>query len=67
MICHAAMKLMQYLLLFLQTFFSTLEQSGGSMDSSLVKKGLKFRDSVNKQFKWDFSVEPDEYAPTFVD
>ncbi|XP_064402615.1 protein AAR2 homolog [Halichondria panicea] len=51
----------------LQIFFSILEASNGSLDASLVKKGLKFQDSLNKQFKWDFSVEPDEYAPTVVD
>ncbi len=55
------------LLFYLQIFFSILEDSNGSMDASLVKKGLKFRDNLNQQFKWDFSVESEEYAPTVVD
>lgn len=50
-----------------QTFFSSLEESKGKIDHDLVKRGLKFRDNLNKKFKWDFSTEPDEYAPTIVD
>ncbi|CAI8012816.1 Protein AAR2 homolog [Geodia barretti] len=50
----------------LQVFFACLEQ-GSSLDSRLVKKGLQFRDNLTKQYNWDFSSEPDEYAPTIVD
>lgn len=48
-----------------QVFFSSLEQNG-SLDSGLVKKGLQFRENLTKRYNWDFSSEPDEYAPTIV-
>ncbi|XP_061188953.1 protein AAR2 homolog [Saccostrea echinata] len=48
----------------LQVFFSNLENI--SNDSGLRKKGLKFRDYLTQKFKWDFTSEPDEYAPTIV-
>ena len=51
----------------LQTFFSGLERSDGSVDRSLVKRGLQFRDNLTKKYKWDFSSEPDDFAPTVVD
>ena len=55
------------LCLIFQTFFSNLESGGGEIDKGLVKRGLQFRDHLTKKFKWDFSVEPSECAPTIVD
>jgi A1 cistron-splicing factor AAR2 len=52
---------------FFQTFFSNLESAGDEIDKGLVKRGLQFRDHLTKKFKWDFSVEPSECAPTIVD
>lgn len=49
----------------LQEFFSNLENM--SLDSDLKKRGLKFRDYLTQKFKWDFTSEPDDYAPTVVD
>lgn len=49
----------------LQEFFSNLENM--SSDSDLKKRGLKFRDYLTQKFKWDFTSEPDDYAPTVVD
>ena len=49
----------------LQRFFSNLEQSE-TAQKSLVKRGLQFRDFLIKRFKWDFSEEPEEDAPTVV-
>lgn len=51
---------------WLQVFFANLEQ-GSSLDSQLVKKGLQFRDNLTRRYSWDFSSEPEEYAPTVVD
>lgn len=50
-----------------QTFFSNLESAGDEIDKGLVKRGLQFRDHLTKKFKWDFSAEPSECAPTIVD
>lgn len=49
----------------LQEFFSNLENM--SSNSELKKRGLKFRDYLTQKFKWDFTSEPDDYAPTVVD
>lgn len=49
----------------LQEFFSNLENM--SSDSEPKKRGLKFRDYLTQKFKWDFTSEPDDYAPTVVD
>lgn len=54
-------------IVFFQTFFSNLESAGDEIDKGLVKRGLQFRDHLTKKFKWDFSVEPSECAPTIVD
>lgn len=35
--------------------------------SDLKKRGLKFRDSLTKRFKWDFTQELDEDAPVIVE
>jgi len=44
-----------------------LEESGNAVDRDLVKKGLKFKENLTKKYKWDFSSEPDDFAPTVVD
>lgn len=49
----------------LQVFFSSIEGSS-SVDPALVKKGLRFRENLTRRYHWDFSAEPDEYAPTIV-
>ena len=49
----------------LQEFFSNLEDGNG--DSRLKQRGLKFRDHLTRKFKWDFTTEPDEYAPVIVE
>ena len=49
----------------LQEFFSNLEEGNG--ESKLKQRGLKFRDHLTKKFKWDFTTEPDEYAPVIVE
>ena len=54
------------LLYVLQTFFSNLE-SCATASRALVKRGLQFRENLTKRYKWDFSAEPDEFAPTVVD
>lgn len=45
----------------LQEFFSNLDCGNG--DVKLREKGLKFRDHLTRKFKWDFTTEPDDYAP----
>nr|XP_022325747.1 protein AAR2 homolog isoform X2 [Crassostrea virginica] len=49
----------------LQEFFSNLDNLPS--DSELRKRGLKFRDYLTQKFKWDFTSEPDDYAPTVVE
>ncbi|XP_056011671.1 protein AAR2 homolog isoform X2 [Ostrea edulis] len=49
----------------LQEFFSNLENM--APDNGLRNRGLKFRDYLTQKFKWDFTTEPDDYAPTIVD
>ena len=49
----------------LQEFFSNLEQGNG--EAKLRMRGQKFREHLTRKFKWDFSAEPDEYAPVVVD
>ena len=53
-------------LFLVQTFFSMLEGSA-TADKALVKRGLQFRENLTKKYKWDFSSEPDEFAPTVVE
>ena len=50
----------------MQCFFCNLEESN-TADKDLVKRGLQFRDNLTKRYKWDFSTEPEDYAPTVVD
>lgn len=49
-----------------QSFFSNLVSSS-SVDKALVKKGMQFKENLTKSFKWDFDVEPEDFAPTIVD
>ncbi|KAL4228697.1 a1-alpha2 repression [Mactra antiquata] len=49
----------------LQEFFSNLENGNG--DSKLRQRGIKFREHLTKKFNWDFTSEPDEFAPVVVD
>lgn len=53
-------------LLHPQNFFSNLEEST-TADKALVKRGLQFRENLTKKYKWDFSSEPEDYAPTIVE
>lgn len=49
----------------LQEFFSNLESQ--EVDATLRSRGLKFRDHLTDKFKWDFTSEPDDYAPVVVE
>lgn len=49
----------------LQEFFSNLADGNG--ENKLRERGLKFRDHLTKKFKWDFTTEPDDYAPVVVE
>lgn len=48
----------------LHEFFSSMEEGNG--DAKLRQRGQKFREHLTRKFKWDFSIEPDEYAPVVV-
>jgi len=54
-----------FLTVTLQTFFSNLEDSDTTEE--LKTKGRRFRDHLQKKFQWDFTAEPDDYAPVVVD
>ena len=49
----------------LQEFFSNLEAGNG--EAKLRRRGQKFREHLTKKFKWDFILEPDDYAPVVVE
>lgn len=49
----------------LQEFFSNLDEGNG--DNKLRQRGKKFREHLTKRFKWDFTTEPDDFAPVIVD
>lgn len=49
----------------LQEFFSNLDEGNG--DNKLRQRGRKFRDHLTKKFRWDFTTEPDDFAPTIVE
>ena len=49
----------------LHELFSNLDCD--SVDGNLRSKGLKFQQHLTKKFKWDFTSEPDEYAPVIVE
>ena len=54
-----------FLTVTLQEFFSNLETSDAS--AQLKSKGDRFREHLQKKFKWDFTSEPDDYAPVIVE
>lgn len=54
-----------FLTITLQEFFSNLEAE--DIDATLRSKGLKFRQHLTQKFKWDFTSEPDDYAPVVVE
>lgn len=47
-----------------ELFQNLLEES---VDGKLKKKGLSFQKHLTDKFKWDFTSEPDDYAPVVVD
>ena len=48
----------------LHAFFENLRDS--SADPTLKSRGMKFLESLQKKFKWDFKTENDEDAPVIV-
>ena len=54
-----------FLVQTLHILFTNLEDD--DVPSSLKQRGALFRSHLIQKFKWDFSEEPDEYAPTVVD
>ena len=54
-----------FLIVVLHTFFENLLNSRAS--DMLKKRGIKFRDHLQKRFMWDFTTEPDEFAPVVVE
>ena len=56
-----------FLLLTLRDFFFNLENND-SVSSDLRKRGIRFRTSLEKKFKWDFSIEnsDDDEAPVIL-
>ncbi|KAL5020403.1 hypothetical protein ScPMuIL_003295, partial [Solemya velum] len=49
----------------LQRFFSNVEEVGAS--SELKRRAAKFCSHLTDKFQWDFTTEPDDYAPVIVD
>lgn len=49
----------------LQEFFSNLDEGNGS--EKLRQRGRKFREHLTSKFKWDFTTEPEDYAPVVVE
>ncbi|KAK7482501.1 hypothetical protein BaRGS_00026212 [Batillaria attramentaria] len=54
-----------FLTVTLQEFFSNLESQ--EVDATLRSRGLKFRQHLTEKFNWDFTSEPDDYAPVVVE
>lgn len=54
-----------FLTVTLQEFFSNLESQ--EVDAVLRSRGLKFRQHLTEKFSWDFTSEPDDYAPMVVE
>lgn len=52
--------------LFNQVFFSNIQETNG-LDAALVKKAHQFKNHLTKKFKWDFTREPEDEAPTIVE
>ena len=53
-----------FLTLTLQSFFANVESSDAS--NELKMKSERFKKHLEKKFEWDFTSEPDEYAPVIV-
>lgn len=53
-----------FLTMTLSQFFYNLDNS--SAKNEIKKRGEKFKQNLQRRFKWDFSSEPDEYAPVVV-
>lgn len=49
----------------LHELFSNLESQ--DVDAALRSRGLKFRQHLTEKFKWDFTSEPDDFAPVVVE
>ncbi|KAL3885187.1 hypothetical protein ACJMK2_025279 [Sinanodonta woodiana] len=49
----------------LHEFFCNIEY--GNPDVALKRRALKFRDHLTVKFKWDFTSEPDDFAPVVVE
>ena len=49
----------------LQEFFSNLDSE--EVDESLRTRGLKFRQHLTEKFDWDFTSDPEDYAPVVVE
>ena len=54
-----------FLVSTLHELFQNLESDG--VDKALQKKGVGFRKHLTDKFQWDFTSEPDEFAPVVVD
>ncbi|XP_005109157.1 protein AAR2 homolog [Aplysia californica] len=54
-----------FLTVTLHELFQNLE--GDGVDSKLQKKGHSFRKHLTEKFNWDFTSEPDDFAPVVVD
>ena len=50
----------------LQEFFSNLENCDDECVAMLRKRGLSFRDHLQKKFNWDFTSDPDDFSPVVV-
>ena len=54
-----------FLVAVLRTFFENLAESGG--EESLKNRGLRFKEHLEKKFKWDLSAENEEDEPVIVE
>lgn len=54
-----------FLTVTLHELFQNL--TADNVDSKLKKKSISFQKHLTEKFKWDFSMEPDDYAPVIVD
>ncbi|CAL1530086.1 unnamed protein product [Lymnaea stagnalis] len=54
-----------FLTLTLHELFQNLLSD--NIDSKLKQKSISFQKHLTEKFKWDFSTEPDDYAPVVVD
>jgi len=54
-----------FLVIYLRRFFSNIK-SNPNINETLRKRGQRFQENVTNKFKWDFSDEPEDEAPTVV-